>query len=68
MMHLPACPPTLPPSAGYRIFQSNNTGDFKAWAQSNPFKNCSAATTNKMFAVETDATCVVRVFVLGDTA
>ena len=59
-----------PPSSGYRIYQV--AGNIKSGSNcelggSNPFKACDASTANRLLAVETDATCVVRVFILGDS-
>lgn len=60
---------TIPPAhTGYRIYSV--TSDIKTCSlgNSNPFRTCAASTANRMLAVETDATCVVRVYVLGDSA
>lgn len=59
------CSP-LPPktTAGYRLFSAD--ADLAACAVLNPFSTCET-TANKVFAVEIDGSCAVRVFVLGDT-
>lgn len=55
----------LPCPAGYTIYTS--AADLKSCnSGANPFSTCSS-TAGKLMAVETDGSCVVRVFVLGDS-
>ena len=61
------CSPLLPfphPPAGYRIFTADT--DLATCSVNNPFAKCST-TQNKVLAIETDGSCAVRVFVLGDS-
>lgn len=53
------------PQAGFNTFRGCNLGSGSS--NSNPFRTCSSSGTNRLLAVETDTTCVVRVFVLGDS-
>ncbi len=52
------------PPAGYRIFTADT--DLASCSVNNPFAKCST-TQNKVMAIETDGSCAVRVFVLGDS-
>ena len=67
---LPATSPALPPSPslclapGYRVFAADS--DLASCSLLNPFSRCDS-TAGKVVAVETDGSCAVRLFVLGDS-